>query len=180
MEHDRQYSTNKKFIYMLKNLVYSINYFFGGREWSDNKLKPLQKKLLEAFLPTLEPAFRVLIERQLSQPFKVSFWHHGKVSPFFFENPKLEPQLLIPDREFFERLYKVEMFVDGRKQYAHVIFYKGRIFSLEFKQPLKFYEGKDIRFGAAKVGTPKQSLSAAIDRREHGKDGHYATGEGDN
>ena len=61
------------------------------------------------------------------------------------------------------------MFVDGRTQQAHVTFYRGRIHCLEFKKPLKFYEGKDVSFGAVTEGNPKQSYTGAIDRYEHGK-----------
>jgi hypothetical protein len=141
------------------------------------KVKPLHQRLLDAFLPSLEPDIRALLEQQLAQPFFMQFWHKGRVSPFFFKNFRLPREIRIPYPEFEDRLYKVEMFVDGRKQQAHIVFVSGRIHRIEFKKPFKFYEGKDIRFGATSLGKPKQSLTVAIDREEHGKNGKVATGE---
>ena len=138
--------------------------FHGGSK----KLRPIQQQLLNVFVPTLEPNIQLVVERQLKESFYMQFWHGGRISPFFFRDPKLPPELRLPDPAFADRLYKIEMFVDGRKQHAHVTFYQGRIFSLEFKKPFKFYKGKDVRFGAVTLGKPKQTLTNAIDRREHG------------
>lgn len=146
----------------------------GSGDW---KLRPIQQQLLDAFLPSLEPELRDLVEQQLKQPFYMQFWNDGRISPFFFKNFNLPRELRIPHPEFADRLYKVALFVDGRKQQAHVTFYKGRIHCLEFRKPFKFYEGKDIRFGEVTVGKPKQSYTGALDRLEHGKDSHHATGE---
>lgn len=141
------------------------------------KVTPLQQQVLDAFLSTLVPDIRALLEQQLAQPFFMQFWYKGRISPFFFDNFRLPREIRLPCPEFEDRRYKVEMFVDGRKQYAHINFTSGRIYSIEFKKPFKFYEGKEVRFGKVTVGKSNQSLAAAIDRQEHGKDGHYATGE---
>jgi hypothetical protein len=86
-------------------------------------------------------------------------------------------EIRLPVPEFDDRMYKIEMFVDGSKQWAQVMFVGGRIYSISFKEPFNAYEGKDIRFGMVKLGNSKQSMAAAIDRLEHGKDGRHATGE---
>lgn len=165
----------KSFIGRAINVFFNFTeYLTGGGDW---KLRPIQQQLLGAFLSGLEPEVCALVEQQLTQPFYMQFWHGGRISPFFFKDFNLPRELRIPDPEFADRLYKIEMFVDGRKQQAHVTFYRGRIFSLEFKKPFKFYEGKDVRFGAVTLGKPKQSFTETIDRQEHGKDGHRATGE---
>jgi hypothetical protein len=143
----------------------------------DCKVTPLQQLLLNAFLPTLNAEIHSIIEQQLSKPYKISFFNDGRISPFYFKNPKLTPELLIPDPAFSDRLYKVEMFVDGLKQHAHVTFFEGRIFSIEFKKPFSFYKGKDIRFGVVTLGNSKGSFTESMDRHEHGKDGRHATGE---
>jgi hypothetical protein len=143
----------------------------------DRKLRAIHQQLLDVFMPTLEPDIRLLLEKQLAQPFFMQFWHGGKISPFFFEHFRLPKEIRLPCPEFEDKLYKVEMFVDGRKQQANVVFVDGRIYSIEFKKPFKFYESKDIRFGAVTLGKSKQSLAVAIDRAEHGKDGKHATGE---
>jgi hypothetical protein len=146
----------------------------GSGSW---KVRPLQQNLIDALLLALEPEVRALVTQQLNQPYYISFWHDGRVSPFFFRNFNLPQELRISNTDFADRLYNIEMIVDGRKQYAHVTFYKGRIHCLEFKKPLKFYKGKDVRFGKVAVGNPKHSVTRIIDRREHGKDSSIATGE---
>jgi hypothetical protein len=141
------------------------------------KIIPLHQQLLNAFLPALEPDLRVLLEQQLAQPFFMQFWHKGRISPFFFDNFRLPKEVRLPVPDFDDRLYKIEMFVDEEKQWAQVMFVSGRIYSISFKQPFKFYEGKDVRFGAVKLGDGKQSMAVSMDRHEHGKDGRHATGE---
>ncbi len=146
----------------------------GSGAW---KLRPLQQQLIETFLPSLDLDIRALLEQQLAHPFFMQFWHKGRVNPFFFDNFQLPREIRLPCPEFQDRQYKIEMFVDGQKQHAHIVFTSGRIYSIEFKKPFKFYEGKEIRFGAVTLGKQNQSLAATIDRAEHGKDGKVATGE---
>lgn len=146
----------------------------GSGAW---KLRPLQQQLIDTFLPALDLDIRDLLEQQLAQPFFMQFWHKGRVSPFFFKNFRLPREIRLPCPEFQDCLYKIEMFVDGQKQQAHIVFTSGRIYSIEFKKPFKFYEGKEIRFGVVTLGKEKHSLAVAIDRQEHGKDGNLATGE---
>jgi hypothetical protein len=171
-EHDPYPKTT--FGRAIRSFWHFVGHHTGTGSWV---LRPLHKQLLDALLSALEDNVKILVERQLTQPFYMQFWHKGRISPFFFYDFNLPAKLRISNPEFADRLYKVEMFVDGRKQQAHVTFYRGRIHCLEFKKPFKFYEGKDIRFGAVTVGKPKQSMATAIDRQEHGKDGRHATGE---
>lgn len=49
------------------------------------KVKPIQQKLLDAFLPAFPQDIRALLEKQLAQPFFMQFWHKGRISPFFFQ-----------------------------------------------------------------------------------------------
>jgi hypothetical protein len=142
-----------------------LGYIGGHCAWSMNFLL---LSILDAFRPALGKDIKARVESQLSQPYFITFEHSGRVNTFFFEPLELEPELRISDPAFADRLYKVEMFVDGRKQHAHVTFYKGRIFSIELKRPFKFYDGKNIRFGAVTLGKPKESMTGAIDRFEHG------------
>jgi hypothetical protein len=140
------------------------------------RIIPLHRQLLDTFLSAVEPDVRAMLEKQLVQPFYMQFWHGGRISPFFFDHFLLPREIRLPCPEFEEKLYKVEMFINGRKQHANVVFYHGRIHTIEFKKPFKFYEGKYIRFGAVTVGNPEQSMTVAIDRSEHGKGGRDATG----
>jgi len=133
-------------------------------------LTPLQSQVLDRLLLELEPEARALVEVQLKQPYYISFWHEGRISPIYFKHFRLPRELRIPDPEFVDRLYKIEMFVDSRKQQVHVVFVDGRIHRFEFKKPFKFYESKDIRFGKVTLGKPKQTYTAALNRLEHGRD----------
>ncbi len=149
----------------------SFWHFVGNLTGSGTyKLIPLQQQVLDTLLPELEPEVRTLVEVQLTQPYYMQFWHEGRISPIYFKHFRLPRELRIPDPEFADRLYKVEMFVDGRKQQAHVVFVDGRIHRFEFKKPFKFYEGKDIRFGKVTLGKPKQTYTGALNRLEHGRD----------
>lgn len=142
------------------------------------KVRPLQQRLLDALLAALDPGVRALLEQQLAQPFFMQFWHKGRVSPFFFDNFRLPMELRLPLPDFEDRLYNVEMFIDGSRQLAQIVFVDGRIHRIEFKKAFKFYQDKDIRFGKVTVGKPGQSVAATIDRWAHGKDGRGATGDG--
>jgi hypothetical protein len=82
---------------------------------ASTKLTPLHQRIIDAFLPTLDPDHRVILEQQLAQPFFMQFWHKGKVSPFFFDHFRLPPDIRLPVPEFQDRLCKIEMIVDGQK-----------------------------------------------------------------
>jgi hypothetical protein len=72
--------------------------------------------------------------------------------------------------EFLDRLAKVQMEIDGHRQNAHVTFYKGYIFAVEFKKTRRFYAGKHIVIGGVSPGKPGDSYTRSIDRLEHGRD----------
>jgi len=158
----------------IRSFSHFTEHLGGTGDW---KLRSLHRKILDALFPVLEPEIQILLEKQLAQPFFMQFWHKGRISPFFFKNFRLPRDIRLPCPEFEDKLYKIEMLVDGRKQHANVVFTSGRIHRIELKHPFKFYENKDIRFGAVKVGRLRQSLAVAIDREEHGKGGKIATGE---
>lgn len=92
---------------------YEFTGYVGGT--GDWKVTPLQQKILDAFLPTLGPGTQKLLEQQLAQPFYMQFWHKGRISPFFFSNFRLPREIRLPCPEFEDKLYKIEMYVDGRK-----------------------------------------------------------------
>lgn len=164
----------------LSKLFWSINrfsgYLSGYGAW---KMRPLHRQLLDAFLPSLDADLRAVVERQIAQPFYMQFWNQGRINPFFFTPLEMEPALRIADPAFVDRPYKVELYVDGRKQHAHVTFFEGRIFSVEFKKPSKFYKVKEIRFGAVTLGKPKHSMGAVLDRYAHGRDDAHNDHDGE-
>jgi hypothetical protein len=139
------------------------------------KLRLYHRQAIDTVLAYLSPDIKEKVEQQLRQKYYVSYMSDGRINAIFFK--AMPDDLLLPDPAFADRLYKVEMFVNGRKQTANITFSRGRIFEVQFKKPHKFYKDKDIRFGAVTLGASNQSFTGAIDRLEHGKDGHIATGE---
>ena len=116
----------------------------------------------------LEAAITALpdnIQKQLRAKFNTKLFvqrSHQQISrPRFYSLP-LEVNELLP------KLLSVEIDVGGKKESAHVEFFQGRIDSIQFKRPSRFYSGKVLRVVSVKVGNPKVSHAAAIDRREHG------------
>lgn len=109
------------------------------------------------------------IRQQLSQPFFQSRWNKGRINPIFYD--LLDPESLLNGEDYQgESLFRVEMRVESKKQFANVEFVNGRLFSVELPKPIEFYKGKEITFGAVTKGKTSQSFTPAIDRSEHGRD----------
>lgn len=91
----------------------------------------------------------------------------GRINVFYFYDVKKIP--LIADPEFANKLYRIELFIDGKRHVAQVTFYMGRIFSVELKIPRKSYKDKEYRVGVVTEGQPKDSFTKVIDRAAHGR-----------
>ena len=124
--------------------------------------------IIRHFLARVDHAHAEKISAQLRQPFIQHWWHKGRINPIF--HYILDPETLLEDAAYSEDLYRVEMLVDGKKQWANINFVTGRLYSVELPKPFKFYEGKAIALGDIKRGKPSQSITRAIDRLEHGRD----------
>jgi hypothetical protein len=109
-----------------------------------------------------------VLRSQLNQKYFVERVPAGRINVFRFYQDQSERQ--IEDPAFSDMLLNVRITVDGREQTAHVTFRKGCIFSLEFKKPGDFYDGKSLTVLDVKPGTPSQTYTRAIDRMEHGAD----------
>ena len=145
-----------------------LTYLSGEGDW---KLRPLHQAVIDRLLTYLDAATSSKIRSQLDQNYFMQFMPDGRINTFFFNN--LPDHLLITDPTFQHCLFKVEIIADGRKQHGQVIFYGGRIFSVEFKKPHKFFADKDIKIGAVISGKSKDTFTAVLDRAEHGREtGH--------
>jgi hypothetical protein len=140
-------------------------YLWGKGDW---KLRTLHQAVIDKLLTFLDAEKSSKIRTQLEQKYFMQFIPDGRINTFFFDN--LPNNLLIDDSAFQDCLFKVEVFVDGRKQHAHVTFVKGRIFSVEFKKPHKFFVGKYIKIGSVSPGRPNDTFTAIIDRAAHGRE----------
>lgn len=140
-------------------------YLWGDGDW---KLRPLHQQVVDRLLSHLDPEISEKVRLQLQRRYFIQFIPHGRINSIFFNN--IPESLLISDPALSNALFNIEMFVDGRKQQVKVTFSKGQIFTIEFKKPHKFYEGKEIRFGAVTLGKPSQDYASVIDRYEHGRE----------
>jgi hypothetical protein len=147
------------FLELLNN---GLCYLWGEGDW---KLRPFHQQVIEAVVDYLDAEKGNKIKLQLEQQYFMQFIPEGRINTFFFR--KLPDDLVIRDPAFQDCLFKVEVFADGRKHYAQVTFVKGRILSIEFKKPHKFFVGKDIQIGTVTPGQPKDSFTAVIDRAAH-------------
>jgi hypothetical protein len=140
---------------------------FWGKEgnWA---LDPIHSDVIFKVVNSLDRDTKLAVETQLKQEYFFSWMSHGRVNVFYFYD--LDKIPLIPDPQFSDKLFKVDLYVEDRRQSAHVIFFEGRIFSVEFKRPREFYVGKEYRVGSVTEGSPKDTFTAVIDRAAHGKE----------
>lgn len=158
-----------KFLLTLRRALSLPNdLLFYLRSNGDWKLRHPTEVIIEHFLTKIDRADAAKISAQLSQPFMQHWWHKGRINPIF--HYILDPETLLEDAAYAEDLYRVEMFVDGKKHWANINFVTGRLYSVELPKPFKFYEGKAIALGDIKRGKASQSITRAIDRLEHGRD----------
>lgn len=133
-----------------------------------HKADQMHLDLIDAVLAELSTDIADIVTKQLAQRYFISWMSDGRINVFFFYDEESLP--LIPDPDFEDRLFKVEIFVDGRKHRAQVSFYKRRIHCVEIKKPRSFFKGKNFSIGMVTPGKPSGSFTGAIDRAEHGKE----------
>jgi hypothetical protein len=131
--------------------------------WSIDKI---HADIIQAVLLCFEPNLAQCVRAQLEHRYFLSWMSSGRINVFFFYRPGCLP--LLPCPEFTDYLFKVQLKIDGRRYRAQVTFYEGRIFSVEFKKPRKFFLGKEYSIGEVTRGEPKDTFTRTIDRAEHG------------
>ncbi|WP_345552421.1 hypothetical protein [Microbulbifer aestuariivivens] len=145
--------------------VWDFSLFITGEgSW---KLRYHEKLIIDEVVKSLGDEQRDQICRQLSQPFFVQRMHGGRVNTicFYHEDEKHR----VHGNQFEDSMIKVDFTADGKKQRAHVVFYKGFINKVEFKKEGGFYRSKTIKVCSISCGDPEKSHSAALDRLEHGR-----------
>lgn len=125
---------------------------------------PLESDLIDEVAGRLSQDTRGLFKSQLNEDYLVDRTNDRISSIHFY---RLPDELLIPDPDFQDLLFKVRMKVDGRTQTNHVTFYKGRIFSVELRKPRKTYKNAKLEFLEVVKGVPKNTFTRKIDREEH-------------
>lgn len=158
---------------MLNNcLRYAWRYFWDAWRFVERagrwEADPIHLELIDAVLLHLEASNAKIIREQLAERYFFSWMSEGRINVFFFYDEKALG--LIQDEAFEDRLFKVELFVDGRRYVAQVGFYQGRIHRVELKKPRSFFKGKSYGLGAVTEGNPSKSYTAVIDHAEHGRE----------
>ncbi len=139
--------------------LWDLVYFLSGEgTW---RLRTHETIALDAAITALPVDIQGQLRQHLTQ--KVFVYRVGqRISRPRFSAPPIEAS------ELRHVLLKVEIDVEGKKETAHVEFYRGRADSIQFKHPAKFYAGKTVKALAVRPGNPSLSHAAALDRLEHG------------
>ena len=130
-------------------------------------MRPYEKIIVDAVIGNFSENIQRLLRSQLKQKYFVERSNERiNVFRFYGANNRLS----IQDPNFDDMLINVQIDVDGKVQTAHVTFYKGYVFSIEFKKPGSFYVGKKINVRDIQTGNPDQAYTIGINRIEHGKE----------
>jgi hypothetical protein len=146
-------------------MLWDLLYFLTGEgTW---QLRAHEKIVLDAAIATLSIDIKEELCTQLNQRVFVQRSHRQISRPRFYSTANAN-QKLNENSELWHKLLIVELDIGGKKERAHIEFYRGRVDSIQFKHPGKFYNGKAVKVLSVKAGNPSLSHAAAIDRREHG------------
>ncbi|HQS60016.1 MAG: hypothetical protein B7Y56_15900 [Gallionellales bacterium 35-53-114] len=141
------------------SFLWDLLYFLTGEgTW---RLRTHERLVLEAAIASLPDDIQSQLRAQFNQMLFVQRSNRQISRPRFYSIP-------LEGNELPHNLLKVEIDVGGKKESAHVEFFQGRVDSIQFKHPGKFYSGKALKVDGVKAGNPKVSHAAAIDRSEHG------------
>lgn len=140
---------------------------FLGREgsWA---LLPHEQSVLNAGLAYLDESPRELSQRQLEQSWFMDRMTNGHINVFRFYEP--DTALIIAEPAFADKYIRVNGVVNGKRQKALLSYYKGYIYSIEFKKPTKFYVGKEFKVVSVEDADPKETYTRVIDRATHGRE----------
>jgi hypothetical protein len=143
---------------------YLLHFAFGEGSW---RLRSHENSVLDAVLAHVSDDVRALVKSQLQQKYFVERTNK-RISVLRYYAPA--DALRIRDSEYWDLLLRVQIVVDGKKEFAHVTFYKGYLFSVEFKKAGRSYLRSTLTVAGVAQGKPRDSYTRAIDRLEHGRD----------
>jgi len=149
------------------NFLWDLLYFLTGEgSW---KLRPHERVVLDAAISSFSDDIQMQLLTQIKQLMFIQRSHSQIIRPRFYSIFYVKDQAKIENEELAHMILNVQISVDGEKQNSHVEFFQGRIDSIQFKQPGKFYMGKAVSVIGIKIGKLNFSHAAAIDRCEHGR-----------
>lgn len=141
----------------------SVFYITGEGSWNLLKHESEVIKGVRIFDETVNEK----IKKQLNQDYFVERSSEGRINIFRFYD--FDDALLIKGEKFQDFLLKVCITVNGKRNIGHLTFYKGRIFSVEFKKSKAYFNGKNLEFVNAEIGKTQDAYTRVIDRSEHGR-----------
>ncbi len=155
-----------KLVRSILNFLWDLLYFCSGEgTW---RLRAHEIIVLEGTLASLPNDSQNLLRAKLNQVIFVQRSHKQISLPRFYSSPYVPDQSSVVSGDLSNGLLSVQLDVEGQKQSAHVEFFQGRVWSVQFKNPSKFYAGKVVNVLGVKAGNPRFMHAAAIDRAEHG------------
>jgi hypothetical protein len=143
----------------------ALHYLSGNGSWT---LSEHERLIVNAAIRHFPEDVQRLLEAQLHQRYFVERMSQGRFNVLRLYDDNSE--LRIQDPRFGDMLVVVRLSVDGNERDAHVVFLRGHLFSVEFRDKSSFYANRSVEVRDVKVGSPKQTYTRAIDRLEHGKD----------
>ncbi len=155
-----------KLVRSLLRFLWDLLYFCSGEgTW---RLRAHERAVLEAAFASLPNDSQISLPAKLNQIIFVQRSHKQISLPRFYSSPYVPDQSSVVSGDLSNGLLSVQLEVEGKKQSAHVEFFQGRVWSVQFKNPAKFYAGKVVNVLGVKPGNPRLLHAVAIDRSEHG------------
>src|SRR5687767_12223943 len=148
---------------LLRRLYDCVYFVCGEGTW---RLRPHESQVIAAVIDSLPVDKREMVQRQLARSFFVVRMLRGRINTLHYYEG--DASLAISDADFADCLFKVRLELNSAGQTAHVTFYEGRLFGVEFKKPGRFFARKQISIREVARGRPKDSYTRVIDRSEHG------------
>lgn len=148
---------------LLRRLSHCVHFVCGEGTW---RLRPHESQVIAAVIDSLPVDKREMVQRQLAESFFVERMPQGRIN--VLRHYEGDSDLAISDVDFADCLFNVRLELDGAGQTAHVTFYKGWLFSVEFKKPGRFFARKHISIRDVARGRPRDSYTRVIDRSAHG------------
>ena len=146
-----------------QRLLHTLTFLSGEGSWT---LRRHERIVLDAVLARLSETDAIAVRHQLASPYFVERIPDGRIN--ILRHYRGPTGSTFASEAFDDCLFKVRIAVDGNMLEAHVVFYKRRLFSIEFNKEGGFFRDKAIRVDSVRRGRAAQSYTAAIDRLEHG------------
>ncbi|WP_162267096.1 hypothetical protein [Luteimonas abyssi] len=143
--------------------LHFLKFICGEGSWS---LRPYELLVIEEALGVMDEADASVVRSNLNGIF-VDRMSSGRICVIRY--PRDRHLVKLAESSYDDMLIEVTVAVEGRKEVAHVTFYRGLLFSVEFKKAGRWYKRKSVKVIGAVRGLVQSSYSNQIDKAEHGR-----------